>query len=62
MKSRLILWTLVFFLLTPAWMRLAWEFTPRKVMNLMIVDKTVLNSSSVKHRSVNWVLDHEKNV
>ncbi len=60
MKSRLILWTLVFFLLTPAWMRLAWEFTPRKVMNLMIVDKTVLNSSSVKHRSVNWILDHEK--
>ncbi len=60
MKSRLILLTLVFFLLTPAWMRLAWEFTPRKVMNLMIVDKTVLNTSSVKHRSVNWILDHEK--
>ena len=60
MKSRLILLTLLFFLLTPAWMRLAWEFTPKKVMNLMIVDKTVLNSSSVKHRSVNWILDHEK--
>lgn len=60
MKSRLILWTLVFFLLTPLWMRLSWEFTPRKVLNLMIVDKTVLNSSSVKHRSVNWILDHEK--
>ncbi|CAN5554062.1 hypothetical protein BH11BAC1_BH11BAC1_23780 [soil metagenome] len=60
MKSRLILWTLVFFMLTPAWMRLAWEFTPKKAMNLMIVDKTVLNTSSVKHRSVNWILDHEK--
>jgi hypothetical protein len=60
MKSSLILWTLVFFLLTPLWMRMAWEFTPKKVMNLLIVDKTVLNSSSVKHRSVNWILDHEK--
>ncbi len=60
MKSRLILWTILLFLLTPAWMRLAWEFTPRKVINLMIVDKTVLNSSSAKHRSVNWILDHEK--
>ena len=60
MKSRLILWTFVFFLLTPAWMRIAWEFTPKKVLNLMIVDKTVLNTSGVKHRSVNWILDHEK--
>lgn len=41
-------------------MRLAWEFTPRKVLNLMIVDKSVLNSSRVEHRSVNWILDHEK--
>jgi hypothetical protein len=47
-------------MLTPLWMRMAWEFTPKKILNLLIVDKTVLNTSSVKHRSVNWILDHEK--
>lgn len=26
----------------------------------MIVDKTVINSNSIKHRSVNWILDYEK--
>jgi hypothetical protein len=60
MKSRLILWSIVIILFTPLWMRIAWEFSSPKVMNLMIVDKTVMNENSYQHRSVNWILDHEK--
>jgi len=60
MKSRTILIFIVIFLLTPLWMRIAWEVGNKKVLNLLIVDKTVLNSNSFKHRSVNWILDYEK--
>lgn len=60
MKSRLILTFIVFLLATPLWMRIGWEFSFRKKLNLLIVDKTVLNSNSFKHRSINWILDYEK--
>lgn len=60
MKSRVILLVLGIFLATPLWMRIAWEFSPVKKLNLAIVDKTVLNANSYKHRSINWILDHEK--
>lgn len=62
MKSRLILLFIVLFLATPLWMRIAWEFSPEKKLNILIVDKTVLNANSYKHRSINWILDHEKYV
>ena len=62
MKSRLILLFIVIFLATPLWMRVAWEFSPEKKLNLLIIDKTVLNANSFKHRSINWILDHEKYV
>lgn len=51
---------IVLILATPLWMRIAWEFSPKKSLNVMIVDKTVLNQNSFKHRSVNWILDYEK--
>jgi len=60
MKSRIILAIIIIILATPLWMRISWEFSPVKSLNLLIVDKTVLNSNSFKHRSVNWILDHEK--
>lgn len=60
MKSNHILLIMLFLLATPLWMRVAWEFTPEKRLNLLIVDKTVINKNSIKHRSVNWILDHEK--
>lgn len=60
MKSRLILTFIVFLLATPLWMRIGWEFSFRKKLNLLIVDKTVLNTNSFKHRSINWILDYEK--
>jgi hypothetical protein len=60
MKSRLILTLIVIFLATPLWMRIAWEFSSKRTLNLLIVDKTVLNMNSFKHRSINWILDYEK--
>jgi hypothetical protein len=60
MKSRLILLGILIILATPLWMRIAWEFSHNKILNLLIVDKTVINQNSYKHRSVNWILDHEK--
>lgn len=60
MKSSYILLVILIFLATPLWMRVGWEFSPKKRMNIMIVDKTVLNRYGIKHRSVNWILDQEK--
>ncbi len=60
MNSRSILIIILIFLATPLWMRIAWELGNKKALNLLIVDKTVLNSNSYKHRSVNWILDYEK--
>ncbi|MBL0103492.1 MAG: hypothetical protein IPP51_06870 [Bacteroidetes bacterium] len=60
MKSRVILTVFVLLLATPLWMRIGWEFSPRRQLNLLIVDKTVLNTNSFKHRSINWILDYEK--
>ncbi|MFM9051315.1 MAG: hypothetical protein ACKOKF_03215 [Bacteroidota bacterium] len=62
MKSRIILTLFILFLATPLWMRISWEFTPERNLNILILDKTVLNSASFKHRSINWILDHEKYV
>jgi hypothetical protein len=60
MKSGTILICILILLATPFWMRIAWEIGQKKSLNLLIVDKTVLNSNSFKHRSVNWILDYEK--
>ena len=60
MKSSTILLILLILLATPLWMRIAWEIGNKKSLNLIIVDKTVINTNSLKHRSVNWILDYEK--
>lgn len=60
MNSRSILLIILIFLATPLWMRIGWELGNKKALNLLILDKTVLNSNSYKHRSVNWILDYEK--
>lgn len=60
MKSNTILFIILIVLATPLWMRLAWEIGNKKALNLLIVDKTVVNANSFKHRSVNWILDYEK--
>jgi hypothetical protein len=50
----------VILLATPRWMRIGWEFSPKRKLHMLIVDKTVLNTNSFKHRSINWILDYEK--
>ncbi|MCC7232016.1 MAG: hypothetical protein IT242_03660 [Bacteroidia bacterium] len=60
MKSWVILVAFLILLLTPLWMRLFWEMGRNKTLRMIIVDKTVLNTNSYKHRSINWILDHEK--
>ncbi len=60
MKSGTILICILIVLATPLWMRIAWEIGHKKALNILIVDKTVLNANSYKHRSVNWILDYEK--
>ncbi len=60
MKSKTILLIIIILLATPLWMRISWEIVPKKALNLLIIDKTVLSSNSYKHRSINWILDYEK--
>ena len=62
MKSRIILIILVVIAATPLWMRIGWEFTPSRQLDVVIIDKTVLDANSFKHRSIDWILDHEKYV
>lgn len=62
MKSRIILLVLIAIAATPLWMRIGWEFMSTRKLDIVIVDKTVLNTNSFKHRSINWILDHEKYV
>lgn len=51
---------LVFVLLMPVWMWLAWLMTPKKKMVVAIVDKTVLFPSAQEHISLDWILNHER--
>lgn len=51
---------LVFVLLFPVFMFLAWLFTGKRKLVLAIVDKTVLNKKEQEHLSLNWVLNQEK--
>src|SRR5579872_7482731 len=51
---------LLFVLLLPVWMWLAWLLTPKKKMVVAIVDKTVLFPSAQEHISLDWILNHER--
>ncbi|MBN3519131.1 hypothetical protein JYB62_03875 [Algoriphagus lutimaris] len=37
-----------------------WEFYPKRNLNLLIIDKTVLGPGLVEHSSLFWVLNHQK--
>lgn len=52
----------VFFivLFSPLWSYLFWQFKEHKILNVMIIDKTVLNDYCVEHRSFSWILNYEK--
>ncbi len=53
---------LLFFIiiLIPFWSFLVWFFWPKETVKTLILDKTVLTASGEEHRSLNWVLTHEK--
>lgn len=60
MRKRIIVAIIVFILLTPLWMWLAWHLWPSRKLDIFILDKTVLTKSCDEHRSLNWVLTNEK--
>jgi len=47
-------------LLSPAIMYLLWFFSPEKKLNVLILDKTVLESKTQEHVSLSWLLTNEK--
>ena len=53
---------IIFFLivLIPFWSFLVWFFYPKTTINGLMLDKTVLTRQGEEHRSLNWVLSHEK--
>ena len=51
-----ILTFLVLLIAIPSFMYLSWYFSPRKTLNVVIIDKTVLNTKYQEHMSFYWVL------
>lgn len=47
-------------LLLPLWMWLAWYFSPKSPLNVVIVDKTVLTEQAREHASLNWILRYNR--
>ncbi len=60
MKKYIISSVLVILLTLPVWMWLGWQIEGKKELKVVIVDKTSLSNLGDEHRSLNWVLDHEK--
>lgn len=59
MKIRIFLIFILLILLIPLWSWLAWRYQPGRVLNTLIIDKTVVNLQRNEHRSLNWVLTHD---
>ncbi len=59
-KKQLFLGVLIFIVLLPLWMWLAWFFTPQKKLVVAIIDKTVLTPQGQEHKSLNWILTNER--
>jgi hypothetical protein len=51
---------MISFLLSPLFMYLVWVFTPERNLNVLIFDKTVLETKAQEHRSISWILTNEK--
>ena len=39
---------------------LAWLWTPGKPINLLLLDKSVVNEQAGEHRGLTWILQHER--
>jgi len=62
MRRYILLIVLALLFLLPLWLFIAWFVTPKKEMNVLILDKTVLNSKTQEHISLNWLLTNRKYV
>jgi hypothetical protein len=50
----------VLFFISPFIMFVVWLASPEKPLNVLILDKTVLDSKTQEHLSLNWLLTNEK--
>ncbi|HLP32401.1 MAG TPA: hypothetical protein VK202_02950 [Bacteroidia bacterium] len=60
MIRKIIRITLLLLLLFPILLWIFWLFESKRIINVLIFDKTVLNTKGVEHRSFNWVLNNMK--
>ena len=60
MKKYIITTVLIILFTFPVWMWLGWQIEGKKELKVVIVDKTSLSNQGDEHRSLNWILDHEK--
>lgn len=56
----LILLVLVAIVLLPVGLYLSWKMSDAKKLDVLIMDKTVLKTETAEHRSVMWVLNHNR--
>lgn len=59
-KKRIILLLVLFIILFPLWMWLAWLFTPKKKLVVAIIDKTAMTKEGQEHVSFTWILNHNR--
>lgn len=60
MRRNIFIFLLIFVLLTPLWMWVAWLLKPVQNYNVFILDKTVLLPLVQEHLSFSWIINHEK--
>ncbi|MFA4851429.1 MAG: hypothetical protein WC868_02815 [Bacteroidales bacterium] len=61
-KRLIINIVLLVFILLPFLLWLSWKLTPRKHLNIFIMDKSVLSRDGLEHNAFNWVLTHKRYV
>ena len=60
MIRKIIRISILLLLLFPILLWIFWLFESKRIINVLILDKTVLNTKGVEHRSFNWVLNNMK--
>ncbi len=51
---------LVILLIVPAYSFLKWAFQPKQALNVLVIDKTVPDLEKTEHRSLFWILVHNR--
>ncbi len=60
MARKILIGILFFFPILFLVMFLVWLFTPSQKLDVLIIDKTVLDKSALEHRCLTWILNHSK--